>query len=99
MGRVEPRLQSKLLVWLLGPLLVLLLLDTVLTYRSSIDFSNQAYDRSLQEIAREVAWHVRADGSRPVFEITPAAERVLLNDADDRLADHRGRPHLRGLQQ
>lgn len=86
MGRVEPRLQSKLLVWLLGPLLVLLLLDTVLTYRSSIDFSNQAYDRSLQEIAREVAWHVRADRGGPLFEITPAAERVLLNDADDRLA-------------
>ena len=28
MGRPEPRLQSKLLVWLLGPLLVLLVLDT-----------------------------------------------------------------------
>ncbi len=84
--RTEPRLQSKLLVWLLGPLLALLLLDTVVTYRSSVDFSNQAYDRSLQEIGREVAWHVHADARGPVFEISPAAERILLSDADDRLA-------------
>ncbi len=82
----EPRLQSKLLLWLLGPLLALLVLDTVVTYGSALNFSNRAHDRSLLEIAREVGLHVRADDSGPRLDISPAAERILLNDEDDRLA-------------
>lgn len=86
MARLEPRLQSRLLVWLLGPLLALLVLDTAVSYWSALNFSNRAHDRSLLEIAREVALHVKANGSGPRLEISPAAERVLLVDADDRLA-------------
>src|SRR6478735_6021630 len=86
MRRTEPLLQSKLLAWLLGPLLALLVLDTAVTYWTSVDFSNLAYDRSLNEIAREVALHIKPDGAGPKLEITPAAERVLLLDQDDRLA-------------
>ncbi|HVK33842.1 MAG TPA: sensor histidine kinase N-terminal domain-containing protein [Burkholderiaceae bacterium] len=86
MGRPEPRLQSRLLVWLLGPLLALLVLDTAVSYWSALNFSNRAHDRSLLEIAREVALHVKANGAGPRLEISPAAERVLLVDEDDRLA-------------
>lgn len=86
MGRPEPRLQSKLLLWLLGPLLALLVLDTVATYWTALNFSNRAHDRSLLEIAREVGLHVKADDGGPRFEISPAAERVLLFDEADRLA-------------
>src|SRR4029453_11409652 len=86
MRKVEPRLKSKLLAWLLGPLLALLVLDTVVTYWTSVNFSNLAYDRSLNEIAREVALHIRPNGAGPKLEITPAAERILLLDQDDRLA-------------
>ncbi len=86
MRRPEPRLQSKLLRWLLGPLLALLVLDTAVTYWTSVSFSNRAHDRSLQEIAREVALHVKANGSGPRIEMSPAAERILLTDEDDRVA-------------
>src|SRR4030095_10455876 len=86
MRKVEPRLKSKLLAWLLGPLLALLVLDTAVTYWTSVDFSNLAYDRGLNEIAREVALHVKPNGAGPKLEITPAAERILLLDQDDRLA-------------
>ncbi|MDH5540278.1 MAG: sensor histidine kinase N-terminal domain-containing protein [Rhizobacter sp.] len=86
MTRPEPRLQSKLLFWLLGPLLVLLVLDTAATYWTSLDFSNRAHDRSLLEIAREVALHVKDDGAGPRIEMSAATERILLVDADDRLA-------------
>jgi two-component system sensor histidine kinase TctE len=86
MGRPEPRLKTKLLVWLLGPLVALLVLDTMATYWTALNFSNRAHDRSLLEIAREVGLHVKADDGGARFEISPAAERVLLFDEDDRLA-------------
>jgi two-component system sensor histidine kinase TctE len=85
MRRLEPRLQSKLLAWLLGPLLGLLALDTLVTYSTSLNFSNLAYDRSLQEIAREVRLHVKPDGTGLKVDMSPATERVLLLDQDDRL--------------
>ena len=86
MRRPEPRLQAKLLAWLLGPLLVVLMLDTAVTYWTSLDFSNRAHDRSLHEIAREVVLHVKSNGAGPKLELSPAAERILLVDQDDRLA-------------
>jgi len=86
MRQAEPRLQSKLLAWLLGPLLALLVLDTAVTYWTSVDFSNLAHDRSLNEIAREVALHIKPSGAGPKLELAPAAERILLLDQDDRLA-------------
>ncbi|NKE67627.1 sensor histidine kinase [Ramlibacter sp. RBP-2] len=85
MTRSEPRLQAKLLRWLLGPLLALLVLDTAATYWTSSNFSNLAHDRSLQEIAREVVLHVKPNGAGPRLDLSPAAERILLVDQDDRL--------------
>ena len=85
MRPAEPRLQRKLLAWLLGPLLVLLVLDTVFTYGTSVVFSNLAHDRSLHEIAREVVLHVKPNGNGPRLDLSPAAERILLVDQDDRV--------------
>jgi len=83
--QAEPRLQRQLLGWLLGPLLVLLVLDAVVTYAISWHFSHVAHDRSLREIARELALQVRTEGASARLELSPAAERILLGDADDRL--------------
>ena len=85
MGKSEPTLQRKLLAWLLGPLLGLLILDTVVTYSTSLGFSNRAHDRSLEEIAREVFLHVRPGATGPTFEMAPVAERILRVDQDDRI--------------
>lgn len=74
-----------LLAWLLGPLAVLLALDTAVSSWTSLRFSNLAHDRSLHEIAREIVLHVRADGARARLDMSPAAERVLLTDSEDHL--------------
>jgi len=85
MPKTEPRLQRKLLAWLLGPLLILLVLDTAAAYWVSLRFANLAYDRALHEIAREIVLHVRPGQGRPRLELTDAAASILLMDAQDRL--------------
>lgn len=85
MRKAEPRLQRKLLAWLLGPLLLLLVLDTATAYFVSLRFANLAYDRALHEIAREIALHVRPGEGGPRLELSDAAAKVLLTDTQDRL--------------
>ena len=85
MVAAEPRLQHKLLAWLLWPLMALLTLDTAASYWISLNFSNRAHDRSLQEIAREVALHVRPNGLTPRLDMSVDVEKILLIDQDDQL--------------
>jgi len=85
MRRSEPRLQRKLLAWLLGPLAVLLVLDTGAAYWNSLRFANLAYDRALHEIGREIALHVRVEGEQARLELSEAAARILFVEPDDRL--------------
>src|SRR6188472_3191727 len=85
MQRTEPRLQRKLLAWLLGPLLLLLVLDTAAAYWASQCFANLAYDRALHEIAREIVLHVKPGDPRPRLELSQTAANILLMDAQDRL--------------
>ncbi|MDE2604773.1 MAG: sensor histidine kinase N-terminal domain-containing protein [Burkholderiales bacterium] len=85
MRRSEPRLQRKLLAWLLLPLLLLLVLDTAVAWWNVLRHANLAYDRALQEIAREIVLHVRPAAGGPRLELSDAAARVLLNDTEDRL--------------
>lgn len=85
MPRAEPRLQRKLLAWLLGPLAVLLVLDTGVAYWNTVRVSDTAYDRALYEIGREIVLHVRLDGDRPRLDLSEAAAKILLLDQDDLL--------------
>jgi two-component system sensor histidine kinase TctE len=78
-------LQRKLLAWLLGPLMLLLVLDTAAAYWTSRRFVNIAYDRALHEIAREIVLHVKAGVPQPRLELSQTAADILLMDADDRL--------------
>ena len=77
MRRPEPRLQRKLLAWVLGPLLLLLVLDAGAAYWNAVRYSNQAYDRALQEIAREIALHVHAGEGGLRLDLSDAAARAL----------------------
>jgi len=79
----EPRLQRKLLAWLLGPLLILLVLDTAVAYWSALRFSHAAYDRALHEIAREIVLHVKPGSPRPRLELSDSAQQALLLDPQD----------------
>lgn len=88
MPRTEPRLQRKLLAGLLGPLAVLLVLDTGAAYWNALRFADLAYDRALVEIGREIVLHVRADPAAPAalrLDLSDAARDILLSDPDDRL--------------
>ncbi|OUM04099.1 sensor histidine kinase [Variovorax sp. JS1663] len=85
MRKAEPRLQRKLLAWLLGPLAVLLVLDTAFAYWNSLRFANLAYDRALHEIGREIALHVKLDGTQPRLELSETAANILLLDPEDQL--------------
>jgi two-component system sensor histidine kinase TctE len=85
----EPRLQRQLMTWLLGPLLALLVLDAGFSWWSSWRFANLAHDRSLNELARELALHVKEEPAGTLsLQLTPAAQRVLLEDAQDRIFWH-----------
>ena len=81
----QPLLQRKLLAWLLGPLFILLVLDTAAAYWTSLRFSHVAYDRALHEIGREIALHVKLDGTRPRLELSEAAANILFLDPEDQL--------------
>ena len=80
MNPSDLRLQRKLLAWLLSPLLALLVLDAGVTWWSSRHLSNLAYDRSLQEIAREIVLDVNPGAGGPQLELTQAAERILRSE-------------------
>src|SRR5262247_2204120 len=83
MRKPEPRLQRKLLAWLLGPLALLLVLDTAVAYWNSVRFSDLAYDRALYELGREIALHVKTDALGARLDMSDAASNVLLQDPDD----------------
>lgn len=98
---VAPSLRRTLLRWLLIPLLALLLVDTLVSGWTAQRAADLAHDRSLNELARELVLHVEAapagtadaaggqgasrdSGLR--LSLTPAAERILLVDEEDRIA-------------
>ncbi|MGH8636218.1 MAG: sensor histidine kinase N-terminal domain-containing protein, partial [Burkholderiales bacterium] len=78
-------LRNQLLVWLLVPLALLLSADAYISYRVALGFSREAYDRSLIEVAHEIALHVHVDRGKLELELPDAARRVLLNDPSDRI--------------
>lgn len=88
MRRPESSLRRQLLTWLLGPLLLLLVLDSGAAYWNALRFADLAYDRALHELGREFALHVRPDAAAPGgarLALSEAAGRVLLGDGKDRL--------------
>ncbi|MBK6008009.1 sensor histidine kinase N-terminal domain-containing protein [Ramlibacter ginsenosidimutans] len=85
MPRAEPRLQRKLLAWLLAPLLLLLLLDAAAAYWNAVRYAHLVHDRGLQEIAREIAAHVQPDAGAPRLQLSEAAAQSLRSGRQDRL--------------
>ncbi len=81
----QPLLRTQLLTWLLVPLFVLLTVDSVISYWVALKFSQRANDRTLVEVAREVALHVRGTNGNLVLDMPPEARRVLLVDPVDRI--------------
>ena len=84
MSSRNPSLRSKLLRWLLIPLVVLFVLDAIGSYFIAQRLSDRVYDGELMEIARELALHVR-HSVPPTFDLEQDAERTLLLDQYDKV--------------
>lgn len=82
----RPLLRRKLLVWLLVPLFVLLTIDAFVGYWIALGFSRSAHDRTLLELAREVAIYLREDEAGARLELPEEAKRLLFTDPVDSLS-------------
>lgn len=85
MPREPQKLRSQLLTWLFAPLLLLLLIDTFVSYSVAVEFSRRAYDRSLVEIAREISLHLKEGEGRVALDLPPDSRQILLTDPEDRI--------------
>ena len=89
-------LRTQLFHWLLYPLLGLLAADALVSYGIAYRFAQNAYDKALVEIARDISLQVRAEaGGMLYLDLPEAARRVLLDDPVDtvyfQLSDYRDR--------
>ncbi len=62
-------LRNQLLRWLLGPLIVLVALNTISLYRDAIDAADMAYDRSLLASTRALAERVSVHDGKVVADV------------------------------
>ncbi|MFC3377690.1 sensor histidine kinase [Rugamonas sp. CCM 8940] len=62
-------LRGQLLRWLLGPLIVLVLLNAVSVYRNALDAADMAYDRSLLASTRALAERVSVVNGKVVADV------------------------------
>lgn len=83
MSAPRTTLRGKLLRWLLIPLSLLFLADAIGSYFLALRLSNDVYDGELTEMARELALHIRRDGTQLAFDLVPEARRALLLDEYD----------------
>lgn len=87
MSAAPRTLRTQLLQWVLMPLLALLALDAFFSYGVANRFAQTAYDKALEEVARELSLEVRADATgRLQLDLPEATQRMLLEDGEDRTA-------------
>ena len=79
-------LRTQLLRWLVVPLIALLAADAAVSYLLANRVAQDAQDKALREIARDLALQVRRDAAGAlVLELPEAARRMLLDDPEDRI--------------
>ncbi|MBZ0105975.1 MAG: sensor histidine kinase N-terminal domain-containing protein [Sulfuricella denitrificans] len=78
-------LRSKLLLWLLLPLLSLWLAGAVVAYFMAISFTNVAYDRALFDSTRSLAEQIVIAEGRATVELPRSAMQILLSDEYDKV--------------
>jgi two-component system sensor histidine kinase TctE len=80
-------LRTQLLRWLVVPLIALLAADAGVSYLLAHRVAQDAQDKALREVARELAMQVRLDAAGAlVLDLPEAARRMLLDDPEDRIA-------------
>lgn len=85
-GRRGPSLRLNLMLWLAGPVALVLAASAWLSYRSAFDQAMLTMDRNLGASARMIAEQVRyRDGQIGVI-VPPAAFEIFATDAHDQVA-------------
>jgi len=83
--RAERSVRSRLLVWLLGPLALLLGASAVVAYNTALGIATDAYDRSLLDPALAIAQQLKISDAGIALEMPEAALEALRVDTSDRL--------------
>ncbi|HEX9432357.1 MAG TPA: sensor histidine kinase [Burkholderiales bacterium] len=83
--RAERSVRSRLLVWLLGPLALLLGGSAVVAYNTALGIATDAYDRSLLDPALAIAQQLKISDAGIALEMPEAALEALRVDTSDRL--------------
>jgi len=78
-------LRNTLLLWLLGPLLLLFSLGTVMVYQLALSYSEDAYDRALRESAGDIRTVAKESlKNTGHLELSSTAREILLTDQYDK---------------
>ena len=78
-------LRKQLLVWILGPLLLLFIVNAVLAYRVAISTANQAYDRLLLASVKAIADRVTLTGGEISVDIPYVALELFESNIRERI--------------
>jgi two-component system sensor histidine kinase TctE len=78
-------LRTQLLLWLLGPLLLLFVVNSVLAYRVAISTANQAYDRLLLASVKAIADRVTVSGGEISVDIPYVALELFESNIRERI--------------
>ena len=85
-------LRQQLLFWLLAPLLVLLLVNSVLSYRVAIQTANEAYDRLLLASVKAIADRVTISQGEIAVDIPYVALELFESNIKERIFYKVSRP-------
>jgi two-component system sensor histidine kinase TctE len=92
---VHRGIQRRLIAWLIGPLLLVLIISLASDYHIAHSRADEAFDLALADSVQDIAAHLHRDGQGIRLDLSPQAEEVLRSDKYDAIyfsvRDQRGR--------
>src|SRR2546427_12752820 len=82
---MQSSLRTHLTYWLIGPLLLLVVAGSFVSYRIALDAATKAYDSALRDPVLAIASHLRHTGSRLELDLPSIAIEALRIDTEDRV--------------
>jgi two-component system, OmpR family, sensor histidine kinase TctE len=83
--RLERRIRTLLLGWLLVPLALVLVASSVASYTTALRIASEAYDRALLDPALAIAQRLSAAEGKVELDLSPAQLELLRVDSTDRV--------------
>jgi len=78
-------LRRRVAVWLLPPLVLLLVVNAILSYRGALEAANLAYDRSLWASIKSISEHSQVRNGKIVVDIPYSALEVFAEGGQERV--------------